>query len=82
MKPTIVLCYLITSRLVLVEIVFAIEAADRLDLAILGDGCAKGWEEGGGLEFLCRMNSRFCCHGGVQYEPADCLEKQGRTRQH
>ena len=54
MKPTIVLCYLITSRLVLVEIVFAIEAADGLDLAIQGDGCAKGWEEGGGLEFLCR----------------------------
>jgi hypothetical protein len=54
--PTIILCYLITSRLVLVEIVLAIESADGLDLTVQGNGGAEGWKEGRGLEFLCRMS--------------------------
>lgn len=56
---TIVLCDLITSRLVLIEIVFAIESADGLNLTVQGDGGAEGWEEGGSLEFLCRMSFRI-----------------------
>ena len=56
-KPTIILCNLIARWLVLIEIMFSIKPTDRLNITIQSDGGAEGWEEGGGLKFLCRMSS-------------------------
>lgn len=56
---TIVLCNLITSRLVLIEVMLSIEATDTLNLTVQGDCGTKGWKERGGLEFLRRMSQRL-----------------------
>lgn len=43
--PTIILCDLVTRRLILVEVVFSVEAASVLDLAIQRESCAQSREE-------------------------------------
>lgn len=53
---TIVLCDLVTSRLVLVEVVLSVKPTDRLDLTVQCEGGAEGRKEGGSLEFLRLMS--------------------------
>lgn len=83
-KPvlTIVLCDLITGRLVLVEVMLSIKATDWLDLTVQGDRGTKGWKERGDLEFLCRMSQPLLPLQNESYEPAGSPEKQDQTRRH
>lgn len=55
---TIVLCDLIPSGLVLVEVMFSVKSADRLNLTVQSNCGAQGWEECGSLEFLHLMSAR------------------------
>lgn len=92
---TVILCDLVPSRLILVKVVLAIEAAHRLDLAIQGQRSPQRWEESGCLEFLhCISFSPDSLSPSparslsdspsrlFQYAPAGSPEKRGRTRPH
>lgn len=52
-RLTVVLCDLIASGLVLVEVMLSVEPTDRLYLTVQSECGAEGGEEGGSLEFLC-----------------------------
>jgi hypothetical protein len=54
-KPTIILCNLIPGWLVLVEIMFSIKPADRLDIAVQSDCGTESGKKGSSLKFLCGM---------------------------
>lgn len=41
-KVTVILCDLISRRLILVEVMFSIESTDRLDVTIKGDRGTEG----------------------------------------
>lgn len=71
-KPTVVLCNLVPGGLVLVEVMFPVKPADRLNLAVQGDCGAEGRKESGSLKL--RLATWEC-----QIEQSD-IGVRGSTR--